>query len=67
MSLTGGKTERVTLSVWNGLGKKILELPCIEFTGSNQQPIDLTRWPAGIYTLVVDGDWLRVVRKVVVE
>ncbi|MCX6268119.1 MAG: T9SS type A sorting domain-containing protein, partial [Bacteroidetes bacterium] len=65
--LNSGKKERVTLSVWNGLGEKVFELQGIEFTGNRQQPIDLTPRPAGIYTLVVDGENLWVVRKVVVE
>ncbi|MCX6307235.1 MAG: T9SS type A sorting domain-containing protein, partial [Bacteroidetes bacterium] len=59
--------ERATLSVLNGLGEKILELPGIELNGDTEQTIDLRPVPAGVYMLVIEGETARIVRKVVVH
>ncbi|MFZ4521501.1 MAG: LamG-like jellyroll fold domain-containing protein [Bacteroidales bacterium] len=60
-------TETVTLSVLNGLGQKIFELGGVELSGENRQTIDLRPVPAGVYTLVIESELQRIVRKVVVQ
>ena len=65
--LNSGETERISLSVMNALGQKIYELSGIELNGDKQQTIDLRPVPPGVYTLVIEGENLKVVRKVVVE
>jgi hypothetical protein len=65
--LNSGESERVNLSVLNALGQTIWEITGIELNGDKQQTIDLRPVPPGVYTLVIEGESLRVVRKVVVE
>jgi hypothetical protein len=65
--LNSPKTERVTLSVLNGLGEKIFELPGVILNGETEQTIDLRPVPAGVYMLVIEYDAGRMIRKVVVQ
>ena len=65
--LNSPKTERVTLSVLNGLGEKIFELSVAILNGETEQTIDLRPVPPGVYMLVIESENLRMVRKVVVK
>jgi hypothetical protein len=55
------------VSVFNNIGVMVREIPALEVKGTVQQVIDLRPVPDGIYTVVIQGDNGRTIRKIVVN
>jgi len=56
----------VLIKVFNSLGQPVYELRDIEVNRGLEQKIDLKPVPNGIYTVVVENDRLRIIRKIIV-
>ena len=65
--MTSPSPDRFTITVYNSLGVMISQLPAIEVNGTVQQIIDLRPAATGIYTVVIQGNSARVVKKVIVN
>jgi hypothetical protein len=67
VSMTTSSQQIFTIRVFNNLGAMVLETPGIEVKGTVEKLIDLRPAAAGIYTIVIWNEDLRIIRKVLVN
>ena len=58
--------EVVAIRIYNNLGMRVYELQNVEVKYRAEQKIDLKPVPNGVYTVVVENDHIRIVRKIIV-
>ena len=65
--MTTSSQQIFTIRVFNNLGVMVLETPGIDVKGTVEKLIDLRPAAAGIYTIVIWNEDLRIIRKVIVN
>jgi hypothetical protein len=67
VSISSAKFETYDLKVYNNLGVMIYELRNLEVDGTTERSVDLRPTPSGIYTVVLENNDKRVIRKIMIN
>jgi hypothetical protein len=66
LAITTPVTDHFDLAVYNPLGARVFEMDDLEVSGSSEKLVDLTPVAPGIYTIVLSGNYSRLVRKIII-
>jgi PKD repeat protein len=67
VDITSGKNDRVTMEVWNTLGKDVYREDGIPVDGKITKVLDLSSLPGGVYILEVKGTGSTITEKVILK
>ena len=67
VSITCTYIENINIKVYNTLGVVISEMRNVEVNGTTVRSIDLRPAPSGIYSVVIENDNKRVIRKILIN
>jgi hypothetical protein len=67
VSINSPTLEKYNIKVYNNLGVMINEIRNVEVNGTTERSIDLRPTPTGIYTVIIENDSKRVIRKILIN
>jgi len=66
LQLSGSSAQKVNMKVMNAGGTVVYSANAIQVNGNQKIQIDLSRQPAGVYSLIIDGKQ-RISRKLIIQ